>query len=188
MLQIQLNPFPQISTERLHLRLAELSDGPEIFYLRSNENLMRYLDRAPLKDLLEAEQLISRIREDAKNNQGLNWVINLKPETQVIGTIGFWKFDFPNFRAEIGYMLHPEHQGKGLMSEAMKSVLEYGFHTIGLHSVEANVNPENEASIRLLERHGFRQEAYFRENYFYDGRFLDSAIYCLLTPAQKSFH
>jgi ribosomal-protein-alanine N-acetyltransferase len=68
------------------------------------------------------------------------------------------------------------------MQEAMTVVLEYGFNTIKLHSVEANVNPNNTRSIQLLEKNGFVREAYHRENYYYNGHFLDSAIYSLIDP------
>ncbi|MBP6649301.1 MAG: GNAT family N-acetyltransferase, partial [Bacteroidia bacterium] len=77
--------------------------------------------------------------------------------------------------------LHPDYQKQGIMAEALLKVLDYGFKTMKLHSVEANVNPENAGSINLLEKSGFVREAYFRENYYYDGKFLDSAIYSLLT-------
>jgi [ribosomal protein S5]-alanine N-acetyltransferase len=83
----------------------------------------------------------------------------------------------------LGYVLHTAHQGKGIMAEALGAVLHYGFHTMKLHSAEANVNPENAASIRVLERQGFVREAYFRENYLFRGRFIDTAIYSLLAPA-----
>ena len=64
----------------------------------------------------------------------------------------------------------------------MKVVLDYGFNTLKIHSLEANVNPGNAASIKLLERNGFVREAYYRENYYYNGHFLDSAIYSLINP------
>ena len=64
----------------------------------------------------------------------------------------------------------------------MTSVLDYGFTTMLLHSVEANVNKDNAASMKLLAKNNFVREAYFKENYFYNGRFLDSVIYSLLAP------
>ncbi len=182
MLRFEITTFPEIHTKRLHLRLAQREDAAEILHLRSDRELLRYLDRDPCKDLTEAKEWIQRNQDDFKNNLGLNWVITLQPESKVIGTIGLWRFDLPNHRAEIGYTLKTNYQGKGLMSEAMRAVLEFSFHSLNFHSIEANVNPENEPSKRLLERHGFRQEAYFRENYYYNGHFLDSAIYCLLSP------
>ena len=85
-----------------------------------------------------------------------------------------------HYRAEIGYLLHPDYQQKGIMDEALKAVIKYGFETMQLHSIEANVNPANAASMKLLEKNGFVKEAYFKENYFYNGQFLDSVIYSLL--------
>ena len=85
-----------------------------------------------------------------------------------------------HYRSEIGYALNPLFQGKGIMQEAMQAIIQYGFEIMKLHSVEANVNPANEASMRLLEKNGFVKEAYFRENYYFDGKFLDSVIYSLL--------
>ena len=90
--------------------------------------------------------------------------------------------DKENYRAELGYLLHPSHQQKGLMQEAVVAVLLYGFSAIKLHSVEANINPANVASKKLLEKNGFVQEAYFKENFYYNGRFMDAAIYAFLTP------
>ena len=72
------------------------------------------------------------------------------------------------------------------MQEPITVVLEYGFNVMKLHSVEALVNPNNIASIRLLEKNGFIREAYFKENYFYNGRFLDTAVYSLLTSERKN--
>ena len=68
------------------------------------------------------------------------------------------------------------------MQEAVAAVLSYGFSAIKLHSVEANINPANVASKKLLEKNGFVQEAYFKENFYYNGRFMDAPIYALLTP------
>jgi ribosomal-protein-alanine N-acetyltransferase len=68
------------------------------------------------------------------------------------------------------------------MSEAMDAVLNYGFNAMRLHSLEANVDPANAASIKLLEKKGFLKEAHLKENVFFNGRFIDSAIYSLINP------
>ena len=117
---------------------------------------------------------------DQQNNDSILWGICLKDTAPVIGTIGYWQIQKEHYRAETGYMLHPDYQGKGIMDEALKAVIKYGFETMQLHSIEANVNPANAASMKLLEKNGFVKEAYFRENYFYNGQFLDSVIYSLL--------
>ena len=102
-----------------------------------------------------------------------------------MGTIGYYRTTPEHYRAEIGYLLASKLHRKGLMQEALGVVLSYGFENMQLHSVEANTNPANLASQRLLEKFGFVREAYFRENYFFDGKFLDSAIYSLIKGDNK---
>ena len=182
MLDLNFSPFPVIETERLVLR--EITDGDlaEIFYQRSDPQMMKYVDRKPASSMQDASDFLGRVQAALVSNDGITWGIALKNEPKLIGNMGLWRVDKEHHRAELGYVLHPEHQSKGYASEAMKAILHYGFHTMKLHSVEANVNPNNEASIKLLERNGFIREAYFKENYFFDGRFLDSAIYSLIRP------
>ena len=82
-------------------------------------------------------------------------------------------------------MLHNDHQGCGIMKEAIPPVLDFGFTNLKLHSVEATVSPENIPSIKLLEKNSFIREAYFKENQYYNGRFHDTEIYSLLTPIKN---
>ena len=117
-----------------------------------------------------------------KKNEVVTWAMSLRNQPQLIGTLTFWNIRKEHYRAEIGYVLHPSNQGKGLMQEAMATALDYGFNKIKLHSVEANVNPENKASIKLLEKNNFIREAYLKESWFYDGKFLDAVIYSLINP------
>jgi len=188
MLSLHFTPFPQLETERLLLKQIGEHDASALFSLRSDKDVMKYLDRPPAQSIDEATALIKLITDNVDKNEGLTWGIFPKAKPDLLhGTIGFWRIQKENYRAEIGYLLHPALQGKGFMHEAMRVVLDYGFNEMHLHSVEANVNPSNLASIRLLERNGFVKEAYFKENYFYNGQFLDSAIYSLLTPSAQSF-
>lgn len=159
-----------------------LEDADEIFFLRSDKKMLEFLDRDPAKSVDDAIQWIRMIDEGIDNDQYIAWAIAMKDEPKLIGTITFWNIQREHYRAEIGYALHTSYQGRGLMQEAITVTLEYGFKILQLHSVEANVNPGNTASIKLLERNNFVREAYYRENYYYNGKFLDSAIYSLLTP------
>jgi [ribosomal protein S5]-alanine N-acetyltransferase len=182
MLVTQFNPFPQLETNHLILRRVLNSDVDMIFRLRSDPDLMKYIDRPRTLTVEDAHDLIRKYDETIDKNEGVNWGMALKENNKLIGTIAFWRMDKPNYRAEIGYMLLKEYQGKGLMQEAMQEAISFGFNVIGLHSIEANVNPQNEASKRILEKMGFVMEAYFKENYYYNGRFLDSCIYSLIYP------
>jgi len=145
--------------------------------------MLQFLDRDPAQSIDEARQWIRMINKGIDDNQYIAWAIALKNDPLLIGTIIFWNVKYEHYRAEIGYALHPLFQGRGLMKEAMTAVIHYGFDSLKLHSIEANVNPGNALSIRLLERSGFKREAYHRENYYYNGHFLDSAIYSLINSS-----
>lgn len=181
MLELNNSPFPVIKTERLLLRSVENSDAPELLFLRSDETVMQYIDRERMKSLEDAEQFIQKLKDGIETNENILWVICLKdkPNT-LIGNIGYWRFQLPHYRAEVGYMLHPDFWNKGIMKEALEAVIAYGFDIIKLHSIEARINTGNIASARLLEKTGFIREAYFKEDYFYNGRFIDTAVYSML--------
>jgi ribosomal-protein-alanine N-acetyltransferase len=182
MLEINFNPFPDLITDRLILRRIADTDAEAFFVLRSDERVMQYINRPRAQTMADALDFIARVNRGIDENEGINWAICLKGHPTPIGVISFWRIIKEHYRAEVGYMLSPTHQGKGIMQEALTSILNYGFRVIGLHSVEAHVNPLNEASIKLLERNGFQREAYCRENFYCDGHFLDSAVYSLLAP------
>ncbi|MBE2290175.1 MAG: GNAT family N-acetyltransferase [Chitinophagaceae bacterium] len=186
MLTLNFDPFPILSTERLVLRRLSVDDGPEIFHHRSDPALNEYLDRAPCASLDEAVAFIRMVNAAIDDNNNVTWGITLKGHGRIIGSIALWRIEKENYRAELGYTLETAQQGKGLMSEALAAVLEHAFGKMGLHSIEANINPANSPSKVLLERHGFIREAYFRENYYHNGHFFDSAIYSLLTPAARN--
>jgi [ribosomal protein S5]-alanine N-acetyltransferase len=180
MLALNFTPFPVLETHRLSLRRIEQSDVNEIFFLRSDAKVLEYLDRPPTKTLEEASAFIEMLHKFEHDNESIIWAITLLGEKQLIGTICFWNIKKEHHRAEIGYVLHPQYQSKGIMHEALAVVLDYGYKIMKLHSVEANVNPANLPSARLLERNKFGREGYFKENYYYNGKYFDSAIYSLL--------
>ncbi|POY37521.1 N-acetyltransferase [Solitalea longa] len=182
MLDLNFGEFPILTTKRLRLRQAQTKDTDKLFELRSHPYVLKYLDRVPPKSTDEIRELIKQIKKIYSSNDGINWVITIIGNDEIVGTIGFWKIQKEHHRAEIGYMLHPDFWRTGIMSEALDCVLAYGFNQLNFHSVEANVNPANNASINLLKKLNFIQEAYFKENYYANGKFLDSVILSLLTP------
>jgi ribosomal-protein-alanine N-acetyltransferase len=180
MLELNFDPFPIIKTDRLLLRQINNDDVNEIFILRSDERVMRYIDKAPAQSLDDAYEFITRITELENSKDAVTWGIALKDEPRLIGTICLWHIQKEHYRAEVGYNLLPDYWGKGIMHEAIKEVIDYGFNVMKLHSIEANVNPSNAASIKLLKRNKFKREAYYKENFYFNGKFLDTAIYSLL--------
>jgi ribosomal-protein-alanine N-acetyltransferase len=185
MLSLNFSPFPELTTDRLLLRQMTMDDAETIFRLRSNEQVMKYIPRPRTKSLEEAENWLRVIIETIEKNEAINWAVCLKENpSKHIGNIGFWHIQNENYRTEIGYMLDASWHGKGIMLEAMNPVLQYGFDVMNLHSVEALVDPENIASCNLLIKAGFQQEGYFKENCFYEGKFLDTVVFSLLAPVK----
>ena len=180
MLDINFSPFQNLETERLYLRRVVKEGVNEIFALRSDQEVMKYIPRPLLKTEEEALAHIAMIDEKIDSNEGINWAITLKGNPKLIGIIGHYRIRPEHFRAEIGYMLLAEYQGKGIISEAIKEVVNYGFEVMKLHSIEAIIDPENFVSEKKKKKNGFVKEAHLKENEFYDGRFLDTVIYSIL--------
>jgi ribosomal-protein-alanine N-acetyltransferase len=180
MLDINFTPFPNLETERLYLRRVAKEDVNEIFALRSDKQTMKYIPRPLVKTNEDALAHIAMIDEKIENNEGINWAITLKKDLKLIGLIGHYRIKPEHFRAEIGYMLLPEYHGKGIITEATKATVKYGFEIMKLHSIEAIIDPENLASEKVLQKSGFVKEAHFKENEYYEGRFLDTVIYSIL--------
>ncbi len=185
MLELNFAPFLALETERLLLREITEADIHEIFLLRSDKISMKYIDRPIAKSEDDARDLLNRMISALNGNTGITWGIQFKEKPELIGTIGFWRIDKENHRGEIGYMLRPGFFRMGIASEALTAAMNYAFKHLNFHSIEANINTENDASMKLLEKLGFRKEAHFRENYYADGKFLDSIIYCLLASDNR---
>lgn len=172
--------FPELSSERIRLTSFGPEDVDGYFELRSDVEFMKYLGRDPMKNKSEARDRVSSMILDFKRGVGISWKITLAENTLLIGYVGFWRIDFKNRRAEVGFGIQEAHQNKGYMSEALAMIIDFGFDQMKLHSVTADTDPRNKPTIHLLEKIGFQKEAHLRENYFFNGEYLDSAYFSLL--------
>lgn len=177
--------FPEISSERIDLKEFTPNDVDAFFALRSDEEFMKYIDLHPMKNKSEARDRVSSSIQAFRTGEGINWKITQKNDDTLIGYIGIWRLDYKNIRGEIGFGLDLDFQQQGFMSEAMPLVLGFGFKEMGLHTIKADVNPKNTASIQLLLKNNFKHEAHLRENYYFNGEFLDSDYYGLLESEYK---
>lgn len=180
MLALDLSTFPLIETERLLLREPVRDDVPALFALRSDERVMRHVPRPMARTMDDVAALIDLMASDREASMGVTWAIARKPDRTMIGTIGFYRLDLENHRAEVGYLLAPDHQGCGIMAEALSAVVRVGFDRFHFHGIEAITDPRNTASNRVLERAGFERDALLRQNFLWNGEFQDSAVYSIL--------
>ena len=183
MLTLDLSEFPLLRTERLDLRPIAQDDAHALYAMRSDPRVMRHIGRPMASTLQDAVELITRIEDNWKAGVGITWAMVPHGSTDLIGTIGFYRWKLEHHLSEVGYMLHPDHWGKGLMAEALARCVDSGFEHFGFHRIEAITEPANSASRRLLERSGFVHEATLKENYYWNGVFQDSCIYRRLVSA-----
>jgi len=172
MSKINFTPFPLLRTERLTLRQLTLEDDNEIFRLRSDESVNKFLDRPIAKTIDDAIQFINKINKGIRKNELIYWAIAFKNHLRLIGTICLWNISEDRTKIEIGFELLPDHQGKGVMQEVLPIVIKYGFETMKLSSIEGEVDPNNLKSIKLMEKNGF----------IFQKRLGNTVIYSLQNP------
>ena len=144
-----------IKTERLVLRPLLQTDVDSIFVLRSCPVVNKYLVRDLEIDKNDAMAFIYKTIKGTENKEIGYWVIQLKENETCIGTICLWNFSEDRKTAEVGYGLLLEFHKKGIMNESLKAVLDFGFNTLKLKTIEAFTHKNNRASQKLLEKNQF---------------------------------
>ncbi|MCE3230004.1 MAG: alanine acetyltransferase [Bacteroidetes bacterium] len=182
MLQFNFTPYPALSTQRFLLKRIEKTDVNEVFAIRSDEEVMKFIHRPIAKTIDDAMMVVDKISTGIDNNESINWGIYPKDSKKLIGIIGYVRMNKENHRAEVGYVLHGDHHRKGIMSEVLAEVLNYGFYSMKLNTIEAIIDPRNQPSANLCEKHGFLREGYIKEYICHNEKFYDALVYSLLTP------
>ena len=146
---------PTLTTPRLFLRTLQDSDDASVLSLRSNDEVNKYIDRPNQSTIEEAQAFIQKIKTGTAEGKSYYWGIALKDQTGIIGTVCYWNLSADGKRAELGYELHPDFQGKGYMQEALKAVIDFAFQTAGFSELDAFTHKDNQASAKLLLKYGF---------------------------------
>jgi [ribosomal protein S5]-alanine N-acetyltransferase len=174
------HPFPRLETERLVLREITSKDSDALFEIFSDNEVMQYWSCKPFSSIDQACDLIRRISEAFSSGESIDWAITHRDNDRLIGKCRFSSWRREHCRAEISYILARKHWGQGIAGEALCALLSFGFRQMGLHSIEAQVTPGNDASTRMLERLGFVLEGHLRESFLVEDTFVDSLIFSLL--------
>jgi [ribosomal protein S5]-alanine N-acetyltransferase len=180
MLELNFTPFPNLETQHLRLRRLKITDAAETLALRSNPEIMKFIPRPLMKTTVEALEFIETMDTNINSNSLINWAITTKEEDRLIGMIGYYRTKPEDFRAEVGYILLGEYHGRGIITEALQRVIQFGFEEMGFNSIEAVIDPENFGSEKVLLKNNFVKEGHFKEHTFFNGDFLDSVFYTLL--------
>lgn len=175
---------PVLHTARLTLRPFREGDAAALFAIFSDAEVVRFWSCAAWTDIAQAQAMIDEALRQVGSDSGggavLRYAIALRDTDQLVGVCNLRGFFEQNRRCELGYALARAWWGRGLAGEALEALLAHAFGALGLNRIEADIDPRNDASARLLERLGFRREGYMPERWIVHGEKADTAFYGLL--------
>ncbi len=163
--------IPPLSTERLSLRAMKVSDAEDMFAYAHRADVTEYLTWLPHMRIEETRAYLSDVARRYRAGDFYDWALISREDGHMIGTCGFTSFNCQSDSAEVGYVLNPAYQGKGLATEALESVMKFGFTELYLHRIEAHYMEGNTASRALMERVGMQFEGYARESMLIKGKY-----------------
>jgi RimJ/RimL family protein N-acetyltransferase len=172
--------LPTIQGREVHLRPLADEDAPAMLSIFGDPEVMRFWSSPPLRDLAAAVRLIGEVRAGFEGRSLFQWGVSSREGVEAIGTCTLFNVDLAHRRAEVGFALRRDCWGQGLATDALGSLVEFSFETLALHRLEADVDPRNERSQRVLERQGFRREGYLRERWHHLGEVHDGIFLGLL--------
>ncbi|WP_306512810.1 GNAT family N-acetyltransferase [Variovorax sp. 54] len=173
--------YPTLETSRLTLREILESDAESLLQIHGDHEHMRWFGSDPIPNLDDARKLVATFASWRKEPvSGARWAMELKDRPGLIGTCGLFRWN-RNWRScVVGYEIAPAHQGRGYVREALEAVITWGFREVQLNRIEAQVHPDNKASLALLATLGFLQEGHQRDAGYWAGRHHDLLQYALL--------
>lgn len=175
-----------LDTSRLVLRPLRDADAHTFFEIWSDAEAMRYFSFSPMTHIEQAIERVARNVKNAAGGQDLICVLELRETGEALGECVLFHANEQCRRAEIGFSLRRKFWSGGYMREAASAVIDHAFGTLRLNRLEADIDPRNAASARLLERLGFAREGLLRERWIVGDEVSDSALYGLLASDRRA--
>lgn len=173
------SPFPVLETERLVLKKVNQDDAEIVLEGYSDPRVNQFMS-VSYHSIEEVKVQLDWYESLLAEETGIWWGICLNEDGKMIGNGGFHKWEHNHRKAELGYWILPEYQGRGLASEAITAMIKFGFEDMLLHRIEAEVETENGPSSRVLRKLGFNLEGIKRECEYINGRFIDLEFWAKL--------
>lgn len=170
--------LPFLGGDDLRLRWLTASDVPALRAIFSDADVVRFMSIPLLTSEAATLEFLARIHDGFREGTLYQWGIQL--EQAIVGTCTLAHIDRTHRRAELGFALARAFWGRGLILRALRPVIQFAFERLELHRIEADVDPRNTASMRVLERLGFQREGLLRERYFQLGEIQDAVVFGLL--------
>lgn len=157
--------MPRLTGARTVLRAIDDPDAAALLAIFGDAEVVRYWSRPPLSNLTAAAALVDEIQEGFFRRHSFQWAIVEAETGELVGTCALGSLTLRHRRAEVGIVLRRDRWRRGLASDALGVLFAFCFDTLGLHRLEADVDPDNQTSLRLFERLGFQREGRLRERW-----------------------
>ena len=175
-----LKDLPTLETERLILRKMTLEDAEAIFAYASDPEVSRYTLWETHRSIEDSRAFLELEISKRESGGEPDWGIVYKGDHRLVGTCGIISWEPHHARAEIGYALSREYWGRGLMPEAARAMIRFGFERMSLNRIEARCIAENAASARVMEKAGMTYEGTLRQREVIKGAYRDMELYAIL--------
>ena len=176
--------LPAVATDRLLLRKLEEGDLADLFAYASDPEVAKHTSWPAHKTIEDSREFLNYVLGLYRQAEVAPWGVVF--EGKLVGTCGFLDWYLHSSWAEIGYALSSGYWGRGLMTEAVRAVISFGFRTMSLNRIQGRCEVENVASIRVMEKAGMKLEGVLREHVYSEGRFLDIGMYAILRREWKA--
>jgi RimJ/RimL family protein N-acetyltransferase len=175
-------PDYPVTTERLRLRPYDSSDLASLYDIYRRPDVAQYLYWEPVSRREAKDDLRRRLAQTAFAHEGdrLTLAVCIAADGTHCGDVTLKWTSETHRQGELGFVVHPDHQGQGFATEASAAILGIGFDLIGLHRIIGRCDARNVPSARVLQRLGMRQEAHFRHNEVFKGEWGDELVFALL--------
>jgi ribosomal-protein-alanine N-acetyltransferase len=175
-----LKDLPTLGTERLILRKMVLNDAEAVFAYASNSEVSRYTLWETHRSIEDSRAFLEFATQKYENGGEPDWGIVYRGNGCLVGACGLVNWEAEHARAEVGFVLSREYWGRGLMSEAVRAILRFGFERMNLNRIEARCIAENAASARVMEKAGMVYEGTLRQREYIKGTYRDIKLYAIL--------
>ena len=172
--------LPVLETERLKLRRIMTRDANDIFEYASDMQVSRFVTWEAHRSIADSLHFVRYLINTYSRGEPAPWGIIYKENQKLIGTGGYHWWHYDSARAEVGYAISARYWNMGIMTEALKEILEFGFEKMLLNRIEARCYVNNKSSERILMKCGFQFEGIMRESLFAKGEFQDLKLYSIL--------
>ncbi len=185
-----LGHLPTLLTPNLSIRWLTENDAPSLLRIFGDPAVTRYWIHGPFAGLADAQRLVQDIHDLHQERKLFEWGLEHRASGEIIGTCTLAAIDWDHHRAELGFALRRDHWGRGHMLEALPVLIDYAFGSsaeqLNLRRLMADIDPRNQASIRLVQRLGFQREGCFRAHYELSGEIQDALVFGLLREEWRS--